>query len=65
MMGTVQQLKEERLLSAREFAELLGVSKRKVYEIWASGSIAVVTIGRKCRRVRLADALAWIAARRA
>jgi len=60
----VDDLRSERLLSPMAFAALLGVSIRKSFEILASGSIRVVTLGKRCRRVTMADALAWIEARR-
>ena len=59
----VEQLKDEQLLKVKEFAELLGVCKRKAFEILAQGSVPVVTLGPRSRRVRLADALAWIQSR--
>jgi len=46
---------EERLLNAEEFAAMLGLCKRKAFEIWSNGSIPVVVLGRRCRRVRLAE----------
>lgn len=54
---------EEQLLRVKELAELLGVSRRKAFSLLGS-AIPVVVLGRRCRRVRLADALAFIAARR-
>lgn len=53
-----------RLLRIEEFAELLGVSKRKVFALLASGSIPTVRLGNRCRRIQETDAVAWIAARR-
>lgn len=54
---------QQRLLRASELAELLGVSKRKAFTLLGH-QIPVVTLGRRCRRVRLADVLAFIDARR-
>ena len=53
-----------RLLRIAEFAGLLGVSLRKAISLLGTGEIPVVRLGPRCRRVRLADALAFIAARR-
>lgn len=56
-------LPAERLLRVQELAELLGISKRKAFTLLGT-AIPVVVLGPRCRRVRLADALAFIASRR-
>lgn len=56
-------LPAERLLRVQELAELLGISKRKAFTLLGT-AIPAVVLGPRCRRVRLADALAFIASRR-
>ncbi len=63
MTSNIRIPDEERLLRVKELADLLGVSRRKAFSLLGS-AIPVVVLGRRCRRVRLADALAFIAARR-
>lgn len=63
MTSNIRIPDEERLLRVKELADLLGVSRRKAFSL-LGGAIPVVVLGRRCRRVRLADALAFIAARR-
>lgn len=54
---------DHRLLKVHELASLLNVSRRKAYSLLGH-TIPVVTLGRRCRRVRLADVLEFIEARR-
>ncbi len=54
----------DQLLTVAQLAALLGVSRRMAFAILAEGSLPVVRLGRRTRRVRLADVVAWIEARR-
>lgn len=63
MTSNIRIPADEQLLRVKELADLLGVSRRKAFSMLGS-AIPVVVLGRRCRRVRLADALAFIAARR-
>lgn len=54
---------EWRLLRVTELAELLGVSRRKAFSLLGN-AIPVVVLGRRCRRVRLADVIEYIESRR-
>jgi excisionase family DNA binding protein len=49
----------ERLLSADEVAEVLGVSTARIYELLRSGLLPCIKIGRQ-RRVSPAQLRAWL-----
>lgn len=53
---------EHQLLKIAELAAPLNVSKRKAFALLGN-PIPVVRLGRRCRRVRLADAIAFVESR--
>ena len=50
---------EDRLLSADEVAEMIGMTKRYVYELSRRGRIPTITFGRQ-RRYRRAAVVRWL-----
>lgn len=50
---------EKLLLRPAEAAEMIGVSRSKLYELMAEGALPSVTVGAS-RRVPVADLRAWV-----
>ena len=54
-------LEQRLMLRPTEFAEAIGVSRSKGYELIASGEVPSVRVGKRGQRVPVAAAKEWIA----